>query len=220
MSEGKRSDMKRLLAIGTVITLLPATLLSQTGDARQILDKVKRAYDNIKDAELEFSQQTVFEISKTEHQSSGRLFIKKQNKYRVEQQNLLLVTDGVTVWSYNPANKQVLIDKFKIDERSLTPERVLTAAPKDYYSSILGKEKVGKVETILLKLVPKDEDSIVRVMKVWVDESNWLFRKVEIEDVNGRQTTYIVSDIKVNIGIPDSRFTYQVPNGVEAVDLR
>lgn len=212
--------MKRLIAIVAATAFAVPQLFGQSGDARQILERVKRTYDSIKDAELEFSQRTMFEISKVEHQSSGTLLIKKQNKYRVEQQNSLLVTDGVTVWSYNPASKQVLIDKFKIDERLLTPERVLTAAPKDYFSSVLGKEKVGKSETVLLKLVPKDEDSMVRVMKVWVDESNWMFRKVEIEDVNGRVTTYTVSNIKVNIGVPDSRFTYQIPNGVEAVDLR
>ncbi len=212
--------MNRLTIVIATVALAATQIFAQAGDARQILERVKRAYDNIKDAELEFSQRTMFEISKVEHKTSGTLIIKKQNKYRVEQQNSVLVTDGVTVWSYNPANKQVLIDKFKIDERSLTPERVLTAAPKDYYSSVLGKEKVGKTETVLLKLVPKDEDSMVRVMKVWVDESNWMFRKVEIEDVNGRQTTYTVSNIKVNIGVPDSRFTYQIPNGVEAVDLR
>jgi outer membrane lipoprotein-sorting protein len=43
---------------------------------------------------------------------------------------------------------------------------------------------------------------------------------VELTDVAGNQTTYTVSDIKVNPGIPDSQFTYQIPDGVEAVDLR
>lgn len=194
--------------------------ISFAENAQEVLEKVKKKYDSIKDAELKFSQRVKYEVSKLQQNVSGTLFIKKENKYRVETEGRLIITDGITVWSYSPTNKQVLIDKFKLDERTLTPEKVLAAAPKDYNASIIGTEKIGKNETQVLKLVPKDEDSMVSSMKLWVDESTWLIKKVEIVDVNGKQTVYTVNDIKVNIGIPDSRFTYQIPNGVETVDLR
>ena len=57
-------------------------------------------------------------------------------------------------------------------------------------------------------------------MKLWVDNSTWLIKKAEILDVNGKQTEYVVTDIKTNVGLEDSRFTFQVPEGVEIVDLR
>lgn len=207
-------------AIASLVLATLTTNLALAETAQEILEKVKKKYDSINDAELKFSQRLTFELSKQEQAAEGTLSIKKQNKYRFETANRLVVTDGVTVWSYSPLNKQVVIDKFKLDERTLTPEKVLTAAPKDYYASAVGTEKIGKTETRMLKLVPKDEDSIVRTMKMWVDETTWLIKRVEIVDIDGKHTTYTVHDIKINVGIPDSRFTYEIPAGVEAVDLR
>ncbi len=217
----------RLLKIAGVRLIVEGLLLgvvffgsgtAQT--AQDILEKMKEKYDTIRDAELKFSQKTKFEMSGNEQSVSGTLLIKKGNKYRVELENSTVVTDGVTVWSYSAVNKQVLIDKFKIDERSLTPERILTSAPKDFYATVLASEKIGKTETRLLKLVPKDSESMVRTMKIWVDESTWLMKKVEVVDINGNETVYTVLSVTVNPGLADSRFTYQIPKGVEAVDLR
>ncbi|MBI5471089.1 MAG: outer membrane lipoprotein carrier protein LolA [Ignavibacteriae bacterium] len=188
--------------------------------AQDILEKMKQKYDTIKDAELKFTQRTKFEMSGNEQSVSGTLLIKKGNKYRVELENSTVVTDGVTVWSYSVPNKQVVIDKFKLEEKALTPLRIITAAPKDYYATVLKAEKIGKTETQLLKLVPKDSESMIRTMKIWIDESTWLMKKVEIVDVNGNETVYTVLSVNVNPGLADSRFAYQIPKGVEAVDLR
>ena len=42
----------------------------------------------------------------------------------------------------------------------------------------------------------------------------------ELTDVNGKVTTYTVSDIKLNPGLSDSRFVLQIPEGAEVVDMR
>lgn len=188
--------------------------------AQEVLERVKKRYDAINDAELKFTQHTRYEVSKLEQRSTGTLFMKKKNKYRVEFEDRIVVTDGATVWSYNPVQKQVVIDKFKIDPNVVTPEKLLTSAPQDYYASLAATEKIGTVQTRVLKLVPKDDNSAIRILRLWVDEATWLIKKVELVDMGGKQTTYVVNDIKVNTGIPDSRFTYQIPDGVEAVDLR
>ncbi len=210
--------MIRAVCIALVLTIAGAGARAES--AQEVLERVKKRYDAINDAEVKFTQHTTYEVSKLEQRISGTLFIKKKNKYRVEFPDRIVVTDGATVWSYNPAHKQVLIDNFKIDPNVVTPEKVLAAAPQDYYASLAGTEKVGSVQTRVLKLVPKDDNASIRMMRLWVDEATWLIKKVDLTDIGGNQTTYTVSDIKVNIGIPDSRFTYQIPDGVEAVDLR
>ncbi len=210
--------MIRAVCIALVLTMAGAGARAES--AQEVLERVKKRYDAINDAEVKFTQHTTYEVSKLEQRISGTLFIKKKNKYRVEFPDRIVVTDGATVWSYSPAQKQVLIDNFKIDPNVVTPEKVLAAAPQDYYASLAGTEKVGSVQTRVLKLVPKDDNASIRMMRLWVDEATWLIKKVDLTDIGGNQTIYTVSDIKVNIGIPDSRFTYQIPDGVEAVDLR
>ena len=72
----------------------------------------------------------------------------------------------------------------------------------------------------MLKLVPKDDQSFIKSMKVWVEEGTWIIRKVETTDVNDTETTYTVRDVKLNSDIKDSRFSFTPPPGTELVDLR
>lgn len=210
----------RAVVIIVLATVMSRLLLAGEETAQEVLENVRRKYDSINDAQLKFWQKTTFEFSKLEQNIHGTLLLKKTNKYRIETGDQTIVTNGVTVWSYTVSAKQVLIDHFKIDEHAISPEKVLTGAPTEFLSTFLGKEKLGKAGVLVLKLVPNNDQSLVRTMKLWVDNNTWLIKKVEIDDVNGKQTEYLVTEMKMNIGLQDSDFTYQPPEGTEVVDLR
>ena len=211
---------KRLLISVIMMVFVAGTLAGAGETVQEVLEKVRKKYDSIADAELKFSQKTTFEMSKVEQDVTGTLWLKKTNKYRVETGDQTIVTDGVTVWSYSAANNQVLIDHFKMDENTISPEKILTGAPTEYVPTLLGADRIGSTEVLALKLEPRNEQSLVKSMKLWVDKSTWLIKKAEIVDVNGKETNYLVTDVKTNIGLQDSRFIYQVPEGAEVVDLR
>ena len=212
--------MRTFVALLALILFVSFSPTRGEETAREVLERVKMKYESIDDAQLRFSRRTRFEMTNIEQDVTGTLFLKKGNKYRVEFDEQTIVTNGQTVWSYSVSTNQVLIDNFKLDGRSISPEKILAGAPADFYSTLVGKEKLGKSETIRLKLIPKDDQSFIRSLKLWVDESNWLIKKAEISDVSGKQTEYFVKDVEVNIGLQDSHFTYQIPEGVEVVDLR
>lgn len=210
---------KRLLVMVLVLVGFSKPLVAGE-TAQELLDKVRQKYESVTDAQLKFSQRVVFGISRIEQKINGTLYLKKKNKYRMELGNQTIVTDGKTVWSFSVPNNQVLIDNFKLDERSMTPERLLTGSSGDFYATLIGNEKLGKVDVVVLKLVPKDDESIIKSMKLWVDESTWFIKKVELVDVNGKETEYVVDDLQVNVGLQDSRFVFKISEGVQVVDLR
>jgi outer membrane lipoprotein carrier protein len=212
---------KRCGSALVVLSLLCATV-AQTADdpAKEMLEKVRDRYESITDGEIRFTQHVKFAMARIEQEVSGTLLLKKENKYRVEYEGQTIVTDGQTVWSYSRSTNQVLVDHFRINERSLTPERILGDAPEEYAPALVGHEKIGKIEMAVLKLTPPEGKGMVKSMKLWVQEGDWLIRRVELLDFHGKQTTYQVHSIKTNTGVPDSRFTYQVPDSVEVVDLR
>lgn len=206
-----------VVACGAVLASAPAF----AGDTpEEILGKVRKKYASIRDAELSFSQRTRFAVARIEHQSHGTLALKKENRYRIEMEDQVIVTDGVTVWSYSIANKQVLVDAFRQNERTLSPERILSGAPGEYAPSVIGHENIEGADMVILKLVPRGEKGLIASLRLWIDADTWLIRKAEVADVNGKETTYSVSDIRINTGIPDSRFILKIPEGVEVVDLR
>ena len=203
-----------------LLALLLAPASASADDAQDVLARVRKKYDSVTDATLKFSQEVKFPLAGINQRVEGKLLLKKTNKYRVELDGQTIVTDGQTVWSYAVATNQVLIDKFKLNERMLSPERLLTTAPDEYTSRIVGKERIGATETIALLLTPRSESSSVRSLKLWVDEGTSLVKQVVLVDVNGRETQYIVRDIDINTGLDDSRFVFDIPEGVEVVDLR
>ncbi len=65
-----------------------------------------------------FSQTTYLPLAKVTQHVAGTIRMKKNNRYRIEMENELLVTDGVNVWRLNKVKKQVLIDKYKEDPKT------------------------------------------------------------------------------------------------------
>jgi outer membrane lipoprotein carrier protein len=206
--------------LGAALLALAAGRMFAGDTAQDILKKVRDKYDSVADAEIKFQQRVRMPVGKLEQTTAGTLLTKKGNKYRVELEQQTIVTDGVTVWSYSAAQQQVLVDRFEQDERSLSPDRILSGEAADLAPALIGRERLGKTETVVLKLTPRDETVLLKWLKLWVSESDWLVRKAELVDLNGKETVYQVLDIKVNVGIPDAQFTFVAPAGVEVVDLR
>ena len=186
----------------------------------EITQKMHEKYESMQDATARFTQHVKFGFSQIEQDFSGTLTMKKPNKYRVESEQQTFVTDGTTVWAYSPTNKQVLIDRYKENQNTLSPDRFLLHLPDNYYATLLGTEEAGGARLVTLKLVPKDDQSFVKSMKVTIDEGSWIVRKVDIVDVNDTETTYTVQDVKVNTHVKDSLFAFTPPAGTEVVDLR
>ena len=187
---------------------------------KEITDRMQKKYESIQDASARFTQHVRFGFSKMEQSFAGTLKMKKPNRYRVETEYQTLVTDGTTVWSFSPVNKQVLIDRYKETPDSFTPEQFLLNLPSNYYATLLQSETGSEKSVITLKLVPKDDQSFIKSMKVWVDEGSWVVKKVEMLDVNDTEKTYTVLEIKINTSLRDTTFVFTPPSGTEVVDLR
>jgi outer membrane lipoprotein carrier protein len=187
---------------------------------KEITDRMQKKYESIQDASARFTQHVRFGFSKIEQSFAGTLKMKKPNRYRVETEYQTLVTDGTTVWSFSPVNKQVLIDRYKETPDSFTPEQFLLNLPSNYYATLIQPETGSEKSLITLKLVPKDDQSFIKSMKVWVDEGSWVVKKVEMLDVNDTEKTYTVLEIKINTNLRDTTFVFTPPLGTEVVDLR
>lgn len=186
---------------------------------KDIIEKVQARYDKMTDAVIQFRQNVRFRVSKSEQTVSGTLIFKKKNKYRIETDQRVVVTNGVTSWSWNPSTKQVVIDKYKEQSHGISPEQLLLRYPNDYYSTLVGEEKLDGESCYVLKLSPKQDNTFITGMKTWIT-SKWLIRRVEVVDMNGATTTYHITSIQLDQEVPDSRFEFKPPQGASVIDLR
>jgi len=213
--------MKTILIMGLLV-LGAMEIMAQEKEltVKYVTENLQRGYEMIDDATAQFEQHVRFGFSNIEQTFRGILIMKKPNHYRIESEHQTIVTDGVTVWAYSTANNQVIVDKYKENSNSLSPEQFMLNLPANYYVSVLGSEKFSEGTVVLLKLVPKDDRSFVKSVKLSVEEHGWLVRKIIILDVNETETTYTVKDIKLNTNIKEKTFVFETPKGAEVVDLR
>lgn len=202
-----------------IISVLEA-MFAQSG--REIVEKLNKKYSIVNDAIVKFEQSVRYGSSRVEQTFSGTLYFKKKNKYRIETEQQIIVTDGNTSWLYSKVNKQVIIDRYKEDRNAflLSPDKFFLTISDEYIPIILETEKVSGKKVIVLKLTPRDSDAPIEYAKIWIVEEDLSALKVEIGDINGTITTYVVKSFKVNQGIDDSLFKFSIPSDVKVVDLR
>ena len=189
-------------------------------NVKDVTEKLQSRYEMIDDATAEFTKHVKLGFSNMEQTYSGTIMIKKPKRLRLESENETIVTDGITVWLYSPANNQVIIDNYKENQNSVSPENFMLNLPQNYYSTLLGVDRSKSNPLVTVKLVPKDDRSFVKTVKILLEEGTWTVRTIVILDVNDTETTYTVKDLKLNTNLNDKKFTYLPPAGVEVVDLR
>jgi len=188
--------------------------------AGEIIDKVQAKYKKTNSAIAKYTQTVKFKLTKMEQSYDGTLFLKKEKKYRIETDQQTIMTDGVTSWAYSPKTNQVVIDYYREDKNSISPEKFLTEYPDDYYSSLIGKAKVNNQDTYEMKLTPKANTSFIKSLKVWVDSGDWFIKKIEMVDMNDNTTVYVVNKIENNIEISNDKFQFKPTPETQIIDLR
>jgi len=202
----------KLLSVFLIGVFISLSGFGYAQDAQEIIKKVQSNYKGIKDAKASFSH------SGKRNSESGTIYIQKENKYRIETKGQILVTDGVTSWSYSLKKKQVIVDNYKDDGNTFSPNKFLFNYPENFYSDLDGSETVSGLECYLLKLTPRSKGN-VKSAKIWVDKDENLIRKITIVSKEGTDT-YLLKKISLDSGVSSSKFTFPPPSDVEVINLR
>ncbi|HUN65512.1 MAG TPA: outer membrane lipoprotein carrier protein LolA [Bacteroidota bacterium] len=212
--------MRTSLTVFLCQLLIAASAPARGDDPGEILSRLQKKYDTVRDASIEFSRTVQFAALRTEQSSAGKFYMKRGNRYRIEGDEQTIVTDGTTVWTYTRATGQVMIDAYREDTRALTPDNLFVNVPKQYRAALVDDPQEKGTSVDVLKLLPADEHAPVKWMKVWVDTRDWLMHRVQIEDPAENLTTYRLNAIRLNLDLPDSLFRFTPPAGADVIDLR
>jgi outer membrane lipoprotein carrier protein len=147
------------------------------------------------------------------------MYLKNPDKFRIETDDEILVSDGELLWSYSKENEQVTKSRLDKSKNIFKPNQYLSNFRKEYEAKLTGEEKVDKIECYNLVLTPKKKDLFITRMTIWIDKKSGLAKKLKYQDSNDNQVLLLFEGIKINKGIPDSKFVFKAPPGVEELDL-
>lgn len=193
-----------------LILFFPVLIYSQS--AKELLSGLQEKYKSIKSFTADFKQNTKTDLQKEPFQSSGKIYFKKNNKFRIEMKDQLLVSDGKTVWNANTKQKKVIITNFDSEPSVLSLDKFILEYPQQCDASFTSANKV-----ILLK--PKKKNGEFRDIKIYPDKES-ILTKVEFTDSGGNYFSFEFSNVKLDENLSDKQFSYTVPKGTRTVDLR
>ncbi|MFA6469270.1 MAG: outer membrane lipoprotein carrier protein LolA [Bacteroidota bacterium] len=207
--------MRLFLAI--VFLFIPAS--GQQLAPGEILARINNRYAQMNDVSASFSHSVQLRFKKNARQQAGSIKIKKGNKYRLETEQQTIVTDGVTVWMYTPATKQVLVDRFRANRQPYSPDKFLRGLPKDFIP--ISADTAGNL--VMLSIRPSDKNtSMANIvsMNVWASDDNWTVEKIEVKEKNGTITTIQLTNLLFNTGLGEENFHFEITGDMHVVDMK
>lgn len=188
--------------------------------AGQFAARVQQRYDTIRDFEADFVQAYEGGVLRTKTTERGTVAIKRPGRMRwvyTKPERKEFVSDGNRVYSYLPADKQVIVSPMPSD--TTTPALFLTGKGhlvRDFNATFTQLPGTRPGVTAL-KLVPKRADPDVESLILVVDSNTLQLRQLVASDKQGGRSTFSFSKMKENLGLSDKIFEFRIPRGVDVV---
>jgi len=200
--------VKNIIRIFISLIFVFAAVAFSQDNAKKVLSDLQNKYDSIKDLSVEFTQSGSGKLT-------GTLFIKKENKLKIVTENLIIVTDGTTSWSFNKkANKVIVSDYYKNDPGVFSINELVYNLPAE--SDIKLSNDAGQN---ILTLTPDSYQYSFNYVKLWIGENN-LIRKIVLSDEAMGNADVRFSDYRLNQHLEDSEFSFTPPEGSKIIDFR
>lgn len=192
--------------------------------AAQLLEKVQKHYEGLKDYTADFIQiYTRVALSRTS-ESRGKLMLKKPGMMRWEYEKpepKLWIADGKKLWVYEPEYDQVVIDNnFRTDRlsdsiRFLWGEGELADA---FRAEVGNPAEVGAPKgSEVLVLFPKRDATYAKLVLILDPKSGHVVESV-IYETSGNTNHFKFSNLRINTGLKKELFHFEVPPGTSVTE--
>jgi outer membrane lipoprotein carrier protein len=188
------------------------------GPSSELIAKIQKEYDQTHSLSADFLQKTRSQAASLGTSARGRLFFLKPRAIRwdYEQPKQQFVINEDKAWLYVPEEKTIYL--YDADQIINSPIVL---------SFFSGLGKLGKMFSITqlptesgpppryrLLLLPREADSPVSQITLWVDPHSYQVVGIQTEDPLGNINEITFSSIQLNPPLQPSWFALEVPEGV------
>jgi outer membrane lipoprotein carrier protein len=212
--------MKKLILLTALIIAANAGF-SQVKDknADAILEGVSTKMQSFKTMRIEFTYIMENTAENIKESKTGSIYI-EGDKYRLYIADQLVISDGVTVWTYFKDANEVQVNEVDPNDDN-TPMKMLTAYNKNYKAKMIKEMPKGGKTIQVIDLTPNKTQSYFKI-RLEIDKIAKMVVSSTIYDKNGSTYTYVVDKFHENPTIHSSRFAFNKADypGVVVTDMR
>lgn len=203
-----------------------ATAPAQASPAESPADlasRIQQKYRGVRDFRADFVQSYAGGVLRRTATERGHVLVKKPGRmrwtYTVPEQKLF-VSDGVRMYSYVPADRQVIVSALPAAEAATTPLLFLMGrgdVARDFTASYteVGAAPAGSVA---LRLTPRRKERDYDWLTLVVDRQTLTFRMLVAGDSQGGTSTFTFANLKENVGLADREFRFSIPKGADVIN--
>ncbi|MEQ9610770.1 MAG: outer membrane lipoprotein chaperone LolA [Gammaproteobacteria bacterium] len=152
-------------------------------------------------------------------ESEIQMYLKKPGRFYWETLDPfpeLVVTDGDTLWNYQPDLEQVVIEDWNSSESELAAQLLSgqTDQLKQEYRITLADAE--DIEFDEFQLQPLAADSVYAGIRISFQQGE--LDSIHLSNKNGQQTVWRFSEVQRNLELEESLFKFVPPVGIEVVD--
>jgi outer membrane lipoprotein carrier protein len=217
----KLKRMLVALVIALCLTAQDWITAAEPKSAEQVVDALQKNYDATIDFIADIQQETEVKTLNRSLKAWGKLSFKRPGKmlWRYEEpKGQIVLTDGSHLYFLQPEQNQVIKSPLKNAFRSDIPLSFLLGLgnlKKDFNAVLKATEK----DEYILRLEPKGEAGGFSEILLGVSRSSADIVWVSIRDAANNLTSLRFSNMKKGVGLKDSLFRINIPQGVDIVEL-
>ena len=209
---------------GALAAVLLAAIIGQAParpPAEQTARAVQQKYDAVKDFTADFSHTYQGGVLKKTITERGVVQIKKPGRMRWEYtdpEKKTFVSDGRMIYSYVPADRQVIRAEMPKQDEATTAVLFLTGkgdVTRDFNATYA---EGGDAATWALRLDPKQKQRDYDWLILVVDRQTMQIRELIAADQQGGRSTFRFTNYRENTGLADKVFEFKIPRGVDVIN--
>jgi outer membrane lipoprotein carrier protein len=210
-------------SVAALLALIALVTVNAADQATDLARALQRKYDTVRDFSADFIHTYQGGVLRKKITERGRVLIKKPGKMRwdyTEPEKKLFVSDGVKVYSYFPADKQVQVGSVPKDDQAGASILFLAGKgnlTRDFTPSIAELPAGSPPGSEALKLVPKTAQPDYDWLLLVVDRQTLALRALVTMDAEGGQSSISFANLKENVNPADKEFAFNIPRGVDVI---
>lgn len=208
-----------------IVLIAAATLGTRAAEptAAELAQALQKKIDTVRDFSSDFVHVYEGGVLKKKVTERGRVIVKKPGKMRWDYtapEAKTFVSDGVKLYSYVPADKQVVVSSVPSEDQATTPTLFLAgkgSLTRDFTASFVDLPPGMPPGSRALKLVPKKRQPDYDWLVLVVDPASMGIRGLVTVDAQGGTSSLSFTNLKENVGLADKDFAFKIPRGVDVV---
>lgn len=201
--------MKKLV-LSLLVICVAISSFAQYRDpkAKAILDQVSAKFKSYQSVTAGFVYSISNKAGKVLSSKKGTAAMKGQ-KYNINFGGNKIISDGRTVWNYDPSAKEVIVNDANKSESTITPQKLFSDFYNKDFNYVLDKDFTiaGKPAHKVI-LTPTDKKKAFERVYIGIDKATKNIATILVVEKSGNRYSYNVSNFKPNASVSDDQFAF------------